>query len=190
MLKQGCFILLLTALLLCLSGCISGVWTGANLIYDRHGVYKKWDNYHLFLKVNNALTIDKLFKCSNCVTDIAVFNGDVLLTGHLPNDELLNELAQRLNKVQGYRRLFNEVKLSNGSSNTLQDSWITTKIRSQIFADDSIDPKAFKVITSDGVVYLMGDVHPRQAQTVVTIARQTAGVVKVVKILQYYTYIK
>ena len=88
---------------------------------------------------------------------------------------MYEELQRRLAKVKGYRRLFNQVGISPSASNSVQDSWITTKIRSQIFADGSIDPNAFKVVTSDKVVYLMGDVHREQAGKVINIARHTDG---------------
>ncbi len=173
-----------------LSSCVGGLWTGANLVYDRHGVYKKLDDYQLYVKINNALAVGKMFQCTNCVIDLALFNGDILIAGHLPTPELITELNQRMSTIHGYRRLFNAIQLSNTPSNALQDSWITTKIRSQIFADDSIDPNAFKIVTSDGIVYLMGDVHPDQAETVINISRRTAGVIRVVKILKYFTYVK
>lgn len=173
-----------------LSGCMGSLWTGATMVYDRHDVYKKVDDYHLFIKANNAITVDKLFKNCNCVLDITVFNGDVLVAGHVPNSDMLVILTQRLNKIKGYRRLFNEVRVSDTPANSIQDSWITTKIRSQIFADDSIDPNAFKVITTDGVVYLMGDVRLEQAATVISIARHTIGVVRVVRVFKYLVYQK
>ncbi|HHT0594588.1 TPA: BON domain-containing protein [Legionella anisa] len=188
MLKQGCLAVLLTSVLLCLSGCLGGVWTGATMVYNRHNVYKKLDDYSLYLKVNNAIMVDNTFKNTESVIDIAVFNGDVLVAGHVPNAEMQTELSQRLAKVRGYRRLFNQVHVSTLESNTVQDSWITTKIRSQIFADDSIDPNAFKIITSDRIVYLMGDVRQEQAEKVINMARRTNDVVRVVKILKYFTY--
>ncbi|WP_028381459.1 BON domain-containing protein [Legionella cherrii] len=187
MLKQGCFALLLI-FVLCLSGCIGSLWTGATMVYDRHDVYKKLDDYNLFLKVNNAITVDNAFKNNSCVIDIAIFNGDVLVAGHVPTAEMLAELQRRLATVKGYRRLFNQVRVSSSGPNSMQDSWITAKIRSQIFADGSIDPNAFKVVTSDRVVYLMGDVHQEQAEKVINMARQTSDVARVVKILKYYTY--
>jgi len=188
MLKQGCFAVLIMLGIMCLSACVGSLWTGASMVYDRHNVYKKLDDYRLFVKVNDAIAVDKLFKENNTVIDIAVFNGDILIAGHVPTMEMLAELRQRLHKVSGYRRLFNAVTFSTSPSNNLQDSWITTKIRSQIFADGSIDPNAFKIVTSDGVVYLMGDVHQDEADKVINSARHTVGVVRVVKILKYYTY--
>lgn len=188
MLKQGCLILLLMGLLLSLPGCMSSLWTGATLVYDRHDVYKKIDDYRLYLKVNNAIMVDNRFKTNQCVIDIAVFKGDILLVGHVSTPELKKELRQRLTAVKGYRRLFYHVSINSLLSNSLKDSWITAKIRSQIFADGSIDPNAFKVITSDRVVYLMGDAHKEQAVKVIHMARNTTDVILVVTLLQYFTY--
>lgn len=185
--KQGCFIILLI-LSLCLSGCLGTVWTGATTVYDRHSLYKKLNDYHILVEINNVLAVNKTFDNPKCTIDIAVFNGDVLLAGHVPSLELYEELRQRISKVKGYRRLFNVITVSRISANGVQDSWITTKIRSQIVADSSIDPNAFKVVTSDRVVYLMGDVQREEADKVVKIARFTNGVARVVKIFRYYTF--
>ncbi len=186
--KQGplaCFLLILTILL---SGCIGSLYTGASLVYDRHNLYKKLNDYQLYFAVMNALFVDRKFKKPNCIIDIAAFNGDVLIAGHLPTRGLLEEAARRLKTIQGYERLFNELFLSNAPTNTVQDTWITSKIRAGILADSSIDPNAFKVITSDRIVYLMGDVKSEQAEKVIRMARSTQGVVRVVKVFRYFTY--
>lgn len=188
MLKQGRLILFIIGILVSLPGCISSLWTGATLVYDRHDVYKKLDDYSLYLRVNNAIMVDNLFKNNQCVIDISVFKGDVLLVGRVPTHELQNELRRRLTLVKGYRRLFNQVIVRSYPSNSMEDSWITTKIRSQIFADGSIDPNAFKVVTSDRIVYLMGDVKEDEAAKVINIARRTTDVVRVVKMFKYFTY--
>jgi len=44
------------------------------------------------------------------------------------------------------------------------------------------------VVTSDRIVYLMGDVRKEQAEKVINIARFTSGVEWVVKMLKYFTY--
>ena len=76
--------------------------------------------------------------------------------------------------------------MSSDVANTVLDDWITTKIRSQIFADSAIDPHVFKVVTSDQIVYLMGDVSPSEAKRVVQIASACDGVRRVVTLLKYY----
>lgn len=181
-------VLLVVLLVHCLSGCVGSIWTGASLVYDRHDVYKKLNDYHLLVEVNDLLAEKRTFNQPSCVLDIAVFNGDILVAGHVPDEFLFDELRNRLAKLRGYRRMFNEVKVMAVPSNNMQDTWITTQIRSRIFADASIDPNAFKVITADRIVYLMGDVKPDEAEKVVTMARFTKGVDKVVKVMKYFTY--
>lgn len=188
MLKQGCFIIFLVLVTVHLVACMGGLWTGASLVYDRHQVYKQLNDYQIALDASNALYKDKYFKSPDCVTDLAVFNGDLLLIGHVPSTAFLEESRARLATVQGYRRLFNELIVDNRTYSTAQDSWITGKIRTHIFADGSIDPKAFKIVTADSIVYLMGDVRPEQAQKVINISRKTAGVRRVVRVMKYYTY--
>lgn len=178
-----CFLVLAIGLL---PGCLSGVWTGATLIYNRHSLYKQADDFQLGAEANRRLYQDVALKCPDCYIDVAVLNGDILIAGHVPSSELRKEAQKRVRLVRGYRRLFNQLSVGHTSPNALQDSWITGKIRAQILADSAINPKHFKVVTSDRIVYLMGDVIPAQAVRVVRIARKTAGVKKVVKLFRYY----
>ena len=169
-----------------LAGCWgSSLWTGANLVYDRYDVYKEVSDFELSAAVNRALYKDKVFKCAACAVDVAVFNGDILLAGHVPNVHLRTEAQKRIT-IPGYRRIFNQLSISPLASNTVEDSWITAKIRSGTLRDASIDPDQFKIVTADNIVYLMGDVIPGQARNVVLIARSTDGVKRVVKLFKYY----
>lgn len=169
-----------------LAGCITDVWTGATLIYDRHNLYKKISDFQLSSNVSRALYQDQKFKDNDCTLDLAIFNGDVLLSGHVATNELRQEAQTRVAAVKGIRRFFNQIAVRPAKDNSLQDNWITTRIRSQIFADANIDPHTFKVVTTDQVVYLMGDVIPKEAARVIQIASRCPGVKRVVKLLQYY----
>lgn len=171
---------------LILSGCISGVWTGANLFYDRHNVYHSFSDYELSTLTHHALYKDNYFKCAQCHIDITAFNGDLLLAGHVETAEMRDEAYKRVMAHPDYRRLFKKISIEPIRTHITRDSWITAKIRSQVIADSEINPRAFKVVTSDQIVYLMGDVMPDQAEWVVSIARNTSGVKRVVKLFKYY----
>lgn len=176
-------IFLLVALL---SGCIADVWTGANLIYDRHNIYIKANDFQLTANISRTLYRDKTFKRPDCTIEIAVFNGDVLMVGHVPTEALRKEAEARIQAIPGIERFFNQLQCSHEDENPLLDSWITTTIRSQILADSSIDPHHFKIVTSDQIVYIMGRAMPDQAQKVIDDARRCRGVKRVVKLLKYY----
>lgn len=172
-----------------LSGCMDfagGIWTGAMLVYDRHNAYKKLNDYQLGADASRALFHDKLLKCDGCAIDLAVFHRDVLLTGHVPTRALRKEANARVAAIPGIRKQYNQLAVRSGFDNTVQDAWITAKIRSQVIADAKIEPRQFKVVTADRIVYLMGDVMPEQGARVIQVARQTEGVRRVVKLFNYY----
>lgn len=162
------------------------MWTGATLFYDRHSVYKKTSDFQLGANVARTLYKDTQLKCQECEIDIAVLNGDILIVGNVPTQELRVEVQKRIAQLAGYRRFFNQLSVGLADYDSIQDSWITAKIRARIIADADINPNDFKVVTSNKIVYVMGDVRPVQAKKVILIARQTVGVRRVVKLLKYY----
>lgn len=171
---------------LLLNACITDIWTGANLVYDRHNIYIKVNDFQLAANISRVLYRDKMFKRSDCAIEIAVFNQDVLVVGHVPTQALRQEAESRIRAISGIQRFFNQLELSSEGENPLLDSWITTTIRSEILADSSIDPHHFKVVTADQIVYIMGNAMPDQAQKVIDYARRCRGVKRVVKLLKYY----
>jgi len=183
--KQGRFIVLII-ISLQLTGCLGSLWTGASLIYDRHNIYKKLSDYQLSAQAHQQIFEDRILKQPGCSLDLAVFNGDVLLAGHVPNAQLRDLARSRLKHLEGYRELFDQIAIINDPQGSISDSWITAKIRSKILSNSSIDPKSFKIITTDGIVYIMGDVRPAEAKMVIDYARNTSGVIRVVKLLRYY----
>ena len=169
-----------------LSSCVGEIWTGASLIYDRHNVYKKLDDYKLLASANQAIYQNRLLKRDDVSVELAVFNGDILLVGSVPTVELREEVNARVARIGGYRRLFNQLSILPKPANAIEDSWITGDIRSRMVADSDIDPSKFKVVTYNQIVYLMGDVVPNQAKLVIAIARQPRAVKRVVKLFKYY----
>ena len=179
---------LITAFCLLLTGCVSNVFTGANLIYDRHNVYLKINDIQLTSFSNRTLFRDKVFKCPSCMMSVMVFNRDILLVGTVPTHALRMEASKRLNKLPDHRRIFNQLYINSPSPNALRDSWITFSIHSYILSNANIDPHAFKILTWGGVVYLMGDVMPEQAKPVIDYAKGCSGVVRVVNFFRYYKF--
>lgn len=186
MIKHGryiCFVLIVVA---SLTSCVSNIWTGASLVYNRHNMYKKFDDYQLARTASHVLFDDKRLAQKACVLDLAVFNGDILLVGHVPDSTLKQLVIARLATLSDYRQMYQYIAVSAANNKGIEDAWITTKIRSHIIADSQIDPNAFKIVTVDGVVYVMGDVKPAEGARVLQIASNTNGVIRVVTLLRYY----
>lgn len=175
---------------LLLTACISNVFTGANIIYDRHHIYKKSTDIAIAAQVGHAIRVDPSLDCpSNTCFDISVFHGDVLLLGTVPSQTEKNKAEQLAKQNEQYRNVYNYIDVNPNPMNRNEwlDNWITTKIRSKIIANADIDPDPFKVVSHNQVVYLLGDVMDDQAQLIIDIARNVEHVNKVINLLQTYT---
>ncbi|HVE43804.1 MAG TPA: BON domain-containing protein [Gammaproteobacteria bacterium] len=119
--------------------------------------------------------------------NITVFNRIALLTGETPNPAWKQQAEEIAKSVPRVTRVYNQITIQGPSSSLIRtsDAWITAKIKSQMLATDDLKSSSIKVVTEDGVVYLMGIVKHNQADIAIDIARQVSGVQKVVKIFQY-----
>jgi osmotically-inducible protein OsmY len=184
---QGLFILLFVSQL---TSCIvSSAFTGAKLFYDRHNVYHKMRDHKLALIAKNLLAKDSQLAKSRI--DVTTFNGDLLIAGQVPTLALKEKAQKQVGQIIGVRRFFNQLTVGPDISvgKKIKDTFITAKIRAKIIGNDNVNPHAFKVVTENGIVYLMGDVKKEQAQHVVAIARHTQGVKKVVRAFRYFNYL-
>lgn len=119
--------------------------------------------------------------------EVTVFNHVVLLTGETPEAAWRQEADEIARSVNGVDKVYNQISIQGPTSSLTRtsDTWITTKVKSQMLATPNLKSGSIKVVTENGVVYLMGIVSREQADTAVEIARQVSGVQKVVKIFQY-----
>lgn len=163
--------------------------TGANIIYDRHQIYKKSADIALAAKVGHALKMAPELYCpSNKCFEIAVFHGDVLVLGNVPSELEKAKVTELIQKIKNYRRLYNFIQINPKFDDQQQwsDHWITTQIRAKVIANADIDPNPFKIISHQNVVYVMGDVLAYQETLILEICRNISNVEKVVNLLQVY----
>lgn len=181
----------LLALTLSLQGCIFVIGAAAGaaavaVVYD----HRKIENTLKDTTIANKI-VDKLHSYPNLFSDshieVTVFNGVVLLTGETPQTEWREQAETLAKSVDGVEKVYNQISIEGLTSSLTRtsDSWITTKVRSLMLANEDLKSGNIKVVTENGVIYLMGIVTRQQADIAVDIARQVTGVQKVVKIFQY-----
>ena len=115
------------------------------------------------------------------------FNGIVLLVGQVPNrqlKELASDTAQNVAKV---RQVYNELEIGPNADLMTQsnDSWLTGKIKSAMLANNAVTADRIKINTEQGTVFLMGLVTPQMAEEAASIAANTRGVSRVIKVFEY-----
>ena len=101
--------------------------------------------------------------------------------------EMQQKLTDIVTGISKVTHVYNEVTVAAPSSmvSRSSDTYITTKVKTQLFANEKLNGLVIKIVTEKGVVYMMGLVSREEAEISTTIARETGGVQKVVKLFQY-----
>lgn len=177
---------MVVSLTLLLAACANVAMTSASAVYNRHGIEKNVHDQYMTMEAFKSIKMKSDdFKNANVV--IATFHDEMLLTGQVPEAWQKEKAEEIVKKLSGVRVVYNQLQIGSPSSTLtrLSDTWITTKIKAKMFASNEIESSDVKVVTENGVVYLMGTLQPQEADTVVNIARTTEGVESVVKIFSY-----
>ncbi len=117
------------------------------------------------------------------------YNGLLLLTGEAPSEKLINNIVSRLRQIPKVQRVQNEILLAAPSSllSRSSDSVITSKSKVSLLSLNNIngfDPTRVKVVSENGVVYLMGLLHKHEVTPVIETIRRVGGVQRVVKLFE------
>ena len=83
--------------------------------------------------------------------------------------------------------MYNEIRVGKPISfgTISNDTWITTKVRSQLLGSDKVKASNVKVTTENGEVFLIGKLTRAEADAATNIARNVSGVKRVVKVFDY-----
>ncbi|MFJ9993784.1 BON domain-containing protein [Pseudomonas putida] len=183
----------LMALTLCLgiSGCSSVLTSTRNSpIEDDRGtrtIGSKIDDSLIETKVsvNVAKASPDLDKGSHIV--VSSYNGIVLLAGQTPRADLKSLAEQTAGQVQRVKKVHNELQVIQPSSILARnnDTWLTTKIKTQMIGDANVPSSRIKVITENGIVYLLGLVTQQEANAATNVVQGVSGVQKIVKLFEY-----
>jgi osmotically-inducible protein OsmY len=118
---------------------------------------------------------------------VTSYNGVVLLAGQTPRSDLKAMAEQAARRVRNVTKVHNELQVLQPTSLLARsnDSLLTTKIKTQMLADATVPGSRIKVITENGIVYLLGLVSRQEAAQATSLVQSVAGVQKIVKLFQY-----
>jgi osmotically-inducible protein OsmY len=178
-------VLLCLGAVLLLAGCPAAIIGGGAVAYgtieDRRTSGTMIDDDSIETRIGRAV---RERYGENTHVNITSFNRSVLLTGEVPEESRRAEIEKLAQGAGNVRNITNELQVAAPSSlgARTNDSYITTKVKGRILDSNKVNPIHVKVVTEAGVVYLMGIVTEQEAADAVEVARNTGGVVKVVRI--------
>tara|TARA_B100000749_G_C18411837_1_gene459443 strand:- start:542 stop:1057 length:516 start_codon:yes stop_codon:yes gene_type:complete len=160
--------------------------SGASAIYNRYSLENTYNNQMLAWSVQNKLDADPQLKYEAHITATS-FENIVLLTGQAPTQAMRMQAEAITQSVPHTQKIINRIILTQPISTLqkLQDTWLTTKVDSQVITQGKLDPDDLKVVTENNTVYLIGSLKRAQANQVINMAKNTDGVQHVVTLIYY-----
>lgn len=190
--KFNRFILILIIGAPLLSGCtaavVGGAAVGASTLHDRRSTGTVLDDQTIELKALTRIFQNKQLFNSTHINATA-YNGKLLLTGEAPSESLRNQAVALVRTIPKVRAVHNEIAIAGPSTliSRSSDAYLTSKIKVSLFNIRHIrgfDPTRVKVVTENGVVYLMGLLWQTEIEPVVETVRRVGGVQRVVKLFE------
>lgn len=173
---------------LLLSGCaaplVGGIGAvGYSAVEDR-GLGGVASDQALHVKIDYQLA-SKLQDFSGI--EITVYKGRVLFTGIVASEKIRSHAVQLAQSVSGVKEILNylKVKGQDGLGEYTRDAWMTTKLKTALYADEDIIAPNYLVKTSDKTVYIFGTAHTEvEMKKVLKHAYDIKGVKAVVNLIQ------
>lgn len=187
MIRKAMFVTTLAAALPLLQGCfplaITGMGTAALMASDRRTTGMYIEDESIEWKVFSRMRGDFPGVHANPTS----FNRRVLLTGEAPDAETKKKVEESVRRIENVREVTNELQVAGNSSMASRgnDALVTSNVKARMVNNGKFSPSHVKVLTEQGVVYLMGLVTQAEADAAVEIARTTSGVSRVVKVFEY-----
>lgn len=158
--------------------------TGVVVAQDRRTVGTITEDEGIELKASNRIG-ERLGDGAHI--NVTSYNRTLLLTGQVADAQSRTDAERIAKSVENVRYVHNELAIAGVSSFTSRsnDSIITSKVKARFLDAQKFNALNVKVVTENGVVYLLGLVKKQEADDATQIARTTSGVQKVVRVFEY-----
>jgi osmotically-inducible protein OsmY len=119
--------------------------------------------------------------------NVTSFNRRLLLTGEVPTDGVKAKVADLVRGLANVREVANEltVAMPTTLASRTGDGYTTAKVKTRFLDDHRFAALHVKVVTENGVAYLMGLVKRAEGNAAAEVAARTSGVRRVVKVFEY-----
>jgi osmotically-inducible protein OsmY len=185
--------LLLTAFLsVNLQGCVilaaagAGAATTAVVVHDKRPIQTIADDQNIELTATHKVGENTNWSQNSHIVTVA-FNHAVLLVGQVPDQNTRSQVETMVQSLPKVTRIYNQLETSSPTTTDVRanDTWITTKVKSEMLATKDLHSIQIKVVTENSTVYLLGMVNHHQAQMAEDVARRVSGVNRVVTLFEY-----
>ena len=186
-LKSVCLGLLLLAGSILAGGCVPAVSLLAiDVVRDEREPRAYWQDNKAEMDMRFSIYRNKAISDTN--VSVTIWNAVVLLTGEVPDQQTIDRILDIAKSHHYTRQVVNRIELAGRTNiaSRVNDSWLTGRVKTALVISGTVDPTRFKVVTERANVYLMGLVTSAEATEAVMIVRSVPGVVRVIKVFEYF----
>ena len=179
--------LLLLAGSILAGGCVPAVSLLAiDVVRDEREPRAYWQDNKAEMDMRFSIYRNKTISDTN--VSVTIWNAVVLLTGEVPDQQTIDRILDIAKSHDYTRQVVNRIELAGRTNmaSRINDSWLTGRVKTALVVSGTVDPTRFKVVTERANVYLMGLVTSAEATEAVMIVRSVPGVVRVIKVFEYF----
>lgn len=175
------FILTLLSITL-LSGCSGSKTLGG----DERSISQQYKDDNIATQAIDKIVALESYNRRTMHVNIVTNNGYLLLVGQVSNNEVKAQVGNAAQQVAGVKSVYNQLRIGNtlGPIQNMQDTWLTSKVKSQLASDKQVSSLKIKVVTENGEVFLIGQVTQEMSDRATQIVRKISGVKQVVRVFE------
>ncbi len=143
------------------------------------------DDQLIELKAASAISNDAELSAQAHI-NITSYNFIILLSGEAPTEALRSKAEQIVREQPKVRRVHNKITIAAPSSTLTRasDVSLTTRVKAVFIGDEQLAADRVKVVSENGVVYLMGLVTQAEAQRATELTSGVSGVQRIVQLFE------
>ena len=170
----------------CLPIAATGVAVGALAVLDRRTVGAQTEDTEIEFRAAGRLP-DAIKSAAGVA--VTSYNRRVLRTGQVSDEASKLEAERVVRQVPGVREVFNELEIGMrvSAATTASDAATTARVKAAFLEQKALSANLVKVVTENGVVYLMGLLTQREAPAYSGVASRVSGVRRVVTLFEFIT---
>ncbi|OCG30889.1 hypothetical protein A9G34_07165 [Gilliamella sp. Choc4-2] len=188
--KKFALTVILMSSALMLQGCVAavigaGATATAKVASDPRTAGTQVDDTTLNSKIGMKLK-DNASEFVGSRISTSVYDSNVLLTGQGNNEQSM-KAESLVAEIDGIKKIFNQIRIGKiiGAGTITNDTWITTKVKSQLILNADTKARKIKVVTENSEVFLMGIVTQEEGRVAAEVASKVSGVKKVIMLFTY-----
>lgn len=115
------------------------------------------------------------------------YNGIVLVTGQTPREELKEIAGKAAQSVANVKKVHNELQIGSPTKGIVRsnDALLTANVKTRMLSYNDVPASKVKVMTENGVVYLLGIISRAEASRATAVVQEVNGVQKIVRLFEY-----